>query len=114
MKNKCFALIALNIALSNSIASARPQYLNVLIGKTPGQAQTKSCQTCHGGLNPKALNPFGQDYFKIFVLAHAEPGSPALSDEQKWNALLSLDSNKNGKTNREEFELGLQPGGSKL
>lgn len=104
-------MIFLLVALLPFTAQARPQYFNELQGHFTNVPNR--CQTCHASTgNPKALNPFGQDFFSTFFFS-TDPLFREMKDktrEEKWAFLLALDSDKDGVTNTEELASGRHPG----
>jgi hypothetical protein len=109
MKPVTILITILILMIMAATTHAQPPYFNELVSEVtqrrPGLRLVHQCKTCHSLRgNPQALNPFGKDYFK---LVHSAEGSSA--DEQ-WDALMNEDSNKNGRSNLEEFEAGDNPG----
>lgn len=103
---KILKTLILVASVTGSFAEARPQYFNELAAAVqsaaPGTQLPFRCNSCHGGVNPRALNLFGQDY--RFVMSSPTP------PDKRWPLLFQRDSNGNGASNLADFIAGKNPG----
>jgi hypothetical protein len=88
------------IFTATSLGISRP----LRVGKMPDKGKNFGCATCH--INPLGgggRNPFGKDYEKIGLKA----------GDTYTTELGELDSDEDGASNDQEFDVGTNPGDPK-
>jgi hypothetical protein len=77
--------------------------------KKGGTLDKAKCAVCHVGMNPKKLNPYGEDLKKTL----AEEKAGTLLKGSVLKKVEGLDSDKDGKKNIEEIRADTNPGDAK-
>lgn len=93
-------IVAALIFTATSLGISRP----LRVGKMPDKGKNFGCATCH--INPLGgggRNPFGKDYEKIGLKA----------GDTYTTELGELDSDEDGASNDQEFDVGTNPGDPK-
>ena len=103
--------ILLFALLSPLPANATMLQFNTLMGAVPGGKFKYRCQTCHDV--GARRNSFGRSFEKFFLPVGNDPDFATISkmsEKEKWQALLSLDSDLDGVSNLDEILSGTNPG----
>ncbi len=100
-------LISLFI-LSSTFALSKPIFFNNLQANFPTHILINRCNTCHAHNAAPKLNSFGLAYDSVFIRSTLPV--QGMDPKQKFDYLMGLDSNKNGKTNLEDILADIIPG----
>ncbi len=94
--------------LSSIFAFSKPVFFNNLQSNFPTHNLINRCNTCHAHSGVPKLNTFGMAYDSVFIRPNA--AVQGMDPKQKFDFLMGLDSNKNGKTNLEDILADIIPG----